>query len=323
MVLKGFNLVGNPYPSTIDWGATSGWIRSNLGTSGGGYDMWIWSPSANNYGVYNSADVSGVGTNSVTRYISSMQGYFVQASTAGNMITNNNVRAFNVSGNWLKSAKQELDKVSLSVTSDAGYGSDEIHLKFGYAANENGATKLFSKVQSAPSIYMVSKGNYLSVIYLTNTEENPAVPLMFASGLDGNYTIHCSFDQSKFETVMLQDMLTRNIQNMKGEQTYRFKASKTDATNRFALYFGPISDLLDEEFPARIYTDGVHLIIDLTLVSENTNVFIYDLTGRLLLERKLPGKSQHTLNFSANTQMLIVYLKNPRGSLCRKLLWVK
>jgi hypothetical protein len=42
--LKGFSLAGNPYPSSVDWQASSGWSRSILVNSGGGYDMWIWNP---------------------------------------------------------------------------------------------------------------------------------------------------------------------------------------------------------------------------------------------------------------------------------------
>ena len=53
--LKGFNLVGNPYPSSIDWQASSGWDRSTLEESAGGNDMWVWNPTAKNYGVFNSA----------------------------------------------------------------------------------------------------------------------------------------------------------------------------------------------------------------------------------------------------------------------------
>jgi hypothetical protein len=98
--LKGFNLVGNPYPSSIDWGAASGWIRTGLNSSGGGNDMWCWNTTANNYGVYNSADADGEGTNSVTRTIAPMQGYFVQAAGAGNLSMNIDVRVPGGAGNY-------------------------------------------------------------------------------------------------------------------------------------------------------------------------------------------------------------------------------
>jgi hypothetical protein len=319
--LKGFNLAGNPYPSAIDWGAASGWTRSDLNSSGGGYNMWIWNPAASNYGVYNSADADGSGTNSVTRYIAPMQGYFVQAANDGDLGINNEVRLFSGTGNWLKSTKQEVSKLSLGVISDAGYGSDEIQLGFGYAEDENGAMKLFSKVLSAPSLYIASQGDYLSVLYLTNTEENPAVPLMFKPGMNGKYSISCNFDLNKYETVMLEDRQTHNIQNMKAEKTYHFNALKTDNANRFVLYFGPVNNQTVGELPARIYTNDKRLIIDLTLISNETDIFVYDILGRLLLQQKLQGETRHDFTINSDTQILIVYLKNPDGSLCQKLLW--
>ncbi|MEI6434949.1 MAG: hypothetical protein WCP32_08910, partial [Bacteroidota bacterium] len=38
---KGYNLVGNPYPSAIDWKAAIGWERSSLLINSGGYDMYM------------------------------------------------------------------------------------------------------------------------------------------------------------------------------------------------------------------------------------------------------------------------------------------
>lgn len=319
--LKGFNLIGNPYPSPIDWRATSGWTRTNLVNSGGGYDMWIWNPAVNNYGVCNSDDASGVSTNSVTRYIASMQGFFVQASSAGNLCMTNSVRVLDGAGNLFKSKALDVDKVNLSVKSDDGYGSDEIQLGFGYPENKNGAMKLFSKTSSAPSLYMMSKEKYLSVLYLTTTKENPAVPLMFAPGIYGNYTISCNFDQRKFDTIMLEDRQTHHIQNMKVEKTYQFKASKTDDANRFVLYFESVKNQSDKELPGNIYTDGAHLVVDLTLVSRETDVFVYDIMGRILLQQKVQGNTQQNLILNAHKQTLVVALKNQDGSLSRKLLW--
>jgi len=319
--LKGFNLVGNPYPSSVDWYASIGWTRTNLVSNGGGNDMWVWNPTANNYGVYNSADADGVGTNSITRYIAPMQGYFVRAASAGTLSMNNDVRIFSGANSWFKGNKQETSKVNLCVKSDAGYGYDEIQLSFDYPKNEKGARKLFSKMLSAPSLYMASQTDYLSVRYLTNTDENPVVPVSFKPGMDGNYTINCNFDHSKFDIVMLEDSKIHYIQNMRELSTYSFKASKSDDANRFILYFGPDNDISDGKLPGRIYTDGSHLVIDLTLIADETEVFVYDVLGQLLLKQNLTGKMQHNLNFNSNALILVVYLQNPDGILTRKLFW--
>jgi hypothetical protein len=318
--LKGFNLVGNPYPSSIDWAAASGWIRTSLKSTGGGYDMWIWNPTANNYGVYNSADADGTGTNSVTRYIAPMQGYFVQADITGDLEMNNGVRDLGGTGDWLKSTKELGGKVSIGVKSDAGYGSDEIQLKFGHDENENGAMKLFSKVLSAPSLYMASEGDYLSVLYLTNVEANPVVPLQFSPGSTGNFTINCDFDLSKFETVMLEDLQTQDIRNMKEEKTYNFYASKSDDKNRFILHFGPVDEVKDNKLPARIYYNGENLIIDLEKIPTETDVFVYDVLGHLLHQEKLIGETIHELTVAVNGQLLIVYLRNYEGTFCQKMM---
>ena len=315
----GFNMMGNPYPSSVDWQAVTGWSRTNLVSNGGGYDMWIWNPDANNYGVCNSS-AGSVGTNSITRYIAPMQGYFVLASGTGSITIDNPVRVLDDT-HWFKNPVQNDNTISLSVNADAGYGFDEIQLGFGYAANENGAIKLFSSVATAPSLYVSKPTKEFSVQYYTNTKQNPVVPVSFKPGVNGHFTINCNFDHSKFDSVLLEDLQTQSTQNMKATKTYSFQASTTDDANRFVLHFGPENKHSGNELPARIYSDATHLIVDLLLVPEETEVFVYDVIGRLLFSQTLIGGIQHTLTFDADAQMLVVYLKNPNGSLCRKLLF--
>jgi hypothetical protein len=152
VTLQGFNLIGNPYPSSIDWKAASGWTRTNLLTSGSGYDMWIWNPTANNYGVFNSAGVLGSGTNDITQYIAPMQGFFVRAASSENLVFTNSVRVHDEASNW-KSAIV-WDKVKIRIESNAGNGYDEVLLQFGAAVNQPGAAKLFSPDKSAPSMFI-------------------------------------------------------------------------------------------------------------------------------------------------------------------------
>ncbi|MFZ4413713.1 MAG: hypothetical protein ACOYOV_11555, partial [Bacteroidales bacterium] len=316
--VKGFNLIGNPYPSSIDWQASSGWTRSNLLNSGSGFDMWIYNKAASNYGVCNS--VTGSGTNGVSRYIAPMQGFFVRAATAGNLSMDNTVRVHNGAGGWLKN-NAEIDPKILSVVvqSLTGSGFDEVRLQFGYDNNETGAAKLFSPVVIAPSLYLPAMGELFSIRYLTDTIDNPSVPVMFKTEIDGNYSIKCNFSFDRFETLMLEDRKTHFIQNMKAKNTYNFQSSRTDDVFRFVLHFGPEENALYSELPARIYTDGDHLLIDLSLVSKETEAYVYDALGRLLLQTSLQGSKLHMLNIKAKSQILVVQIKNQQGNICRKL----
>jgi hypothetical protein len=319
--LKGFNLMGNPYPSTIDWGAGSGWDRTDLNSSGGGYNIWIWNPAANNYGVYNSTNVEDTGTNSVSRFIAPMQGFFVQAANSGKIGMNNDIRVFNIASNWFKSTKNQHEiNVRIGVKSNDGLGSDEVQLDFGNSKNETGALKLFSKELTAPSLYFSAENRNFSVLYLTSPEENQSEPIKFNAGADGNYTLYCSFNTGNFDTVVIEDRLTHHYQNMKQDKKYNFKASKSDNPDRFVLYFGT-NDRPNKELPAKIYTDGIQLITDLTLVTGKTDILIYDVLGRKLLQQNVEGQTMHKFNLDTNTQMLFIHLKNKAGELCTKLLW--
>jgi hypothetical protein len=314
--LIGFNLIGNPYPSSIDWQASLGWSRSLLTNSSSGYDMWVWNDAANNYGACNSA--TGVGTNSVTRYIPPMQGFFVLASTAGSLSLNNNVRVHNGASNW-KSEVDESKNVSVVVNSIEGNGFDEVKLQFGNIQNENGAQKLFSKVASAPSLYLASADKLLSIVNLTNTEENPTVPLYFKAGRTGEYSIICNFDDSNFGTVMLEDKQTSFLQNMKTNNTYNFNSNVYDNANRFVLHFGPDENYNEKELPARIYSYSNQLMIDLSLISDETEVKVLNMLGQVIYKNNLKGESFNTIDFDIPTQILTVHLYSSKGEKIKKI----
>jgi hypothetical protein len=111
------------------------------------------------------------------------------------------------------------------------------------------------------------------------------------------------------------------LRNMKVGNAYNFDASTTDDDNRFILHFGPDNNASYDELPARIYTDGSQLIIDLSLIGKETEVFVYDVLGRSLLQETMPGLTQYKRSINARSQILIVYLKNQQGSMCRKLFY--
>ena len=88
------------------------------------------------------------------------------------------------------------------------------------------------------------------------------------------------------------------------------------------LHFKPIeNNSSGNELDVRIYTNGSQLIVDLTSIDKETDLMVYNIMGKLVLQEKLLGEIQHAIDLNANMQILFVYLKNPDGSLTQKLLW--
>jgi hypothetical protein len=318
--LMGFNLVGNPYSSTIDWKASTGWSRSGLVSNTGGYDMWIWNPAANNYGVINSS--GGTGTNGVTRYIAPEQGFFVRAANNGTLGLTNNIRVAGGTGAWMKSLSTEPSPLSIKVNSESGEGFDEVQLVFGSIDNESGTTKLFSPVTTAPSIFLPLKGENFTLRYLTDTVENTVVPMMFKPGSDGYYTIQFN-NSDQFEHLVIEDRQTNNFQDIKVNNAYRFKSLKTDNQDRFYIHFKQVGKAVTTELPMFVYTANNKLVVNLTQVNLETEVQVIDMMGRLLLKTNLPGESINELDVDSKPQVLIVYLRNNGATVCRKVMWLR
>jgi hypothetical protein len=77
-VKTGYNLVGNPYASTIDWNLVSGHNTSVNNK------IYVYDYTSKTYGTYQPGLGSDAGTHNAGRYIGSGQGFFVVAPTTGN-----------------------------------------------------------------------------------------------------------------------------------------------------------------------------------------------------------------------------------------------
>jgi hypothetical protein len=159
----GWNLIGNPYPSAIDWNAASGWTKTGIANS-----VYVW--NNNQYATY----VGGIGSNGGSRYIAMEQGFFVQTTSASaNISMNNNVRVHNTVG-YLKTDEEEPADI-LRVKVNMGVNSDEAVI----AIRDNGsdifnfetdAVKLPGNATSPQMHTIKSDNSQLAISVLTQIE---------------------------------------------------------------------------------------------------------------------------------------------------------
>ncbi len=315
---KGFNLAGNPYPSVIDWQSDSGWDRNDLKKCGSGYNMWIWNPEVNNYGVVNSA--SGEGTNGVGRYIAPMQGFFVKTNRGGTLSVNNNARATDVNTAWFKSGTAgNNDAIRIRVSSEEGKGSDEVIMNFGYYTDREGAQKLFSPDNTAPSLYINSTDAKMSMQYLTDTTGNPSVALAFEPGTSGCFTLEAVFDSFNFNTLVLEDRQLNTFHNLLSENKYLFTSSQNDDPGRFIIHF--TGDYLrNGNIPASIYNSMGNIAVDMTMLDKGGELLVADMSGRIITRMHVEGGTLNIIPAKRGNKVMLVVLDTPYGTLRKKII---
>ena len=226
---QGWNQVGNPYPSAIDWDASSGWTKTNVNNA-----IYIITDDGNWASYVNGSP----GPNGGSRYIAPGQGFFVKVSSAGSgtLQMNNNVRLHNSVG-FLKSITS-INWVMLSAT---GYGiTDETVIRFVEEStaefdSEFDAYKKFSTNDSVPQLY-----SYSDVEYSINSiPESESVQLGFSCGVDGEYTIEKVMIEN-LENLWLEDLKTGIITNLITDN-YTFNYQYSENPERFTLHFAALS----------------------------------------------------------------------------------
>ncbi|MFZ4399455.1 MAG: cohesin domain-containing protein [Bacteroidales bacterium] len=281
-IYAGWNFIGNPYPSAINWNTSAGFSRSMLANAGSGERAyWIWNPLIGNYGCFISNAVSG--TNGVSHLIASTQGFWVKAESNGVFSFNNNACEHS-SQLWLKTSTAENNSIRLKVSTTANQYSDEMIINFGNLNDERGAEKMFSLYQTAASLYSTKLNKNWSINNLSSTSGNPVVPFSFKAGVDGNYTITAS-NLNSFTTptyIYIKDLFTNSIKDMNQYPDYSFAATVNDNANRFQLLFASapmqISDNNNENTSIYIFDNSIYINSDDKL----QHIEIYNILGEIV-----------------------------------------
>lgn len=229
----GWNLVGNPYPCTIDWNSVS-WTKTGINNA-----VYVWNAAIGQYASY----VGGIGTNGGSRYIPSSQSFFVVANAPG--------ASLGITENC-KSANQgafkngDVIQGALTLQLNNGLYQDETTLVLSETGNlsfepQFDAYKIKSPLTEVPYLASISADGYdLSINTISAGNETIVIPLRIEVGESGSYALsHRGLDGfAKGSCIVLEDLLTGNTYALNENSEIMLSLEAGAAELRYQLRIG-------------------------------------------------------------------------------------
>jgi hypothetical protein len=310
---NGWNLVGNPYPSAVDWD-NAGWIKSNISGT-----IYVW--NGVQYITWNGSvgDLTG-------GVIPAMQGFMVKATAANPLLyISNNTRLHGVD----PYKESNVDQL-LEITVNGNGYSDKTFVNF----NENATSEFDDQfdgykiygLEEAPQLYTRQGENILRANVLPKVSTGLFIPIGLEVTAETEYTIIVNGLSSFGEgvSVYLEDLKENVMIDLSEQIDYTFIASPLDEADRFILHFGVlgIEDqpvVAEKENDVYIYSNENSIYIKNNLQQDfNGQVIVYNIMGQQVLNRKLDVVNLNKIDLYTETGYYVVKVFSDRGVYSQK-----
>lgn len=305
----GWNLVGNPYTSALDW-ESEAWTKTNL--EGG-----IYFYDGTNYQAYNG----GYGVPATaSQYVPAMQGFFVKAYAAGAELSVPKAAQVHSAQEYFK-GRNSVNALRLKMEYNSL--SDEALIRFAESASEGfdsdmDAYKLYSFNADVPQVFSIGT-TYQTINALPEqgaaTWDEVVVNLGFKTGNYGEYTITASdlesFTAGQVNTIELYDDVTEEYVDLLEHPTYTFTADAGMNTSRFKVYFNRsivgVEDMMSTF--AEIYS------MEKTIFIKNASgvAHIYSLSGQEIMRAELNDNVLNTIYMTKCGMFIVKVVDGNQG----------
>ncbi|HPD64074.1 MAG TPA: T9SS type A sorting domain-containing protein [Bacteroidia bacterium] len=314
----GYNFVGNPYPTTVNWDESSGWVKTNVDNA-----IYIWDPTLNSGQGDYMEYVNGVGNRGGTRFIPATQAFWVKCNSAyGGSLTIKNQAKCSNSSVYFRSADQQNEILRIKAIQPPYDNEATISLNPDATSNFDGqydALKIFHNNISIPQIYTVSSDNKeLAINSLNIPEKADGIPLGLKPGQDGKCTLSFNLSEiSPMTDVYLEDKFSGRFIDLRANPVNVFDVLMSDNPDRFVIHFARIQSVsgIDEKKPGEkndVYSYYANGNIYIFSADEmlNTTYKIFDLSGREIKSGKINGKGVSPVLFNVSKGIYLVNLNN-------------
>ena len=278
----GYNLIGNPYQSYLDF---SKFVETNstidsyviLDEDARGYVTVAATGSDNTYPE---------GYVAPGNMIHMHQGFFVHVDGSTTINFNNGMRSIDkTSEPYFRGSKHNYPLVNLVVKEENGnreYLTVETN-----RPSVGGAKKLNGLRSGNSQMYAHADNNDYAILFAT--EDMNEVPVRFTTDADATYTMIWNTQNGEFTKLQLIDNIAGVTVDMLASDEYTFTSKTTDFESRFRLVFHAIGD--DEDDDEAETEDGDFAFFDgSNLVVSGTGMLsVCDINGRVIYSANLNG----------------------------------
>ncbi|MGF7082021.1 T9SS type A sorting domain-containing protein [Mucilaginibacter sp. UYCu711] len=251
--VEGFNLVGNPYPSSIDWNtAFAGTMSTGIYAPNTDQTIYIYNVSSKNYATYlNTSASAGAGTLGGSNIIPSGQGFFVHATNgSAQLVFNESAKVNAHPGTLLLNSAAPINnyQVRIQLSKDT-INKDENIVIFNnnahdtYALNEDA---LYLKGSGSVNLSNLSGDKKaLAINQLPFPKKAQSIPLNVGFTTTGVYSLGFTALNNFPDVydVWLMDAYKKDSLDVKHNPNYSFTANLADTntygSKRFSLVLRP------------------------------------------------------------------------------------
>lgn len=298
----GANLLGNPFPSYVDWDLLDGIGYGAKYTYDGDNETYL------------SYNEGGSGS----RYIPPGQGFFIIADYTGTFNLGNADRVNRNLDDFVK--ENNLEENGVVISTGFKGTKDELWIEFKEDATElyerkYDAYKLFTPRLDLPQIYSLNESKKLSI---DRRPEKNLIQLGFSCQTNGNFQIDLK-QSNGMTSIELEDTKTQKLHNLKSG-AYEFEWTSGDLEERFVLHLNATgtSQLVNQEY--QVYSWGDQIYIRNLADSDYSSVEIFDIAGQQIYEGHLITKKLNTISLVGKKGVFLVRLKSENQDQTEKII---
>jgi hypothetical protein len=335
---NGWNLIGNPYPSPINWDL----VVEDL-PAGVSHTAAFFYPTTQYYGGfgYYHPVAGSSGAHPHNKYIPAMQGFYLNTNNSAAVSFKNSYRTvaseamgtgfYKSGGAKVKSTRPLIRLSGTFSDGNTGY-RDETVVFFDPIAKttfnpKTDAHKFMNSEPTIPNIYTVKNNEKLAINGLPEITDNLVIPVGYEITLAGTYTISAN-EITNIDLlttrVYLEDLAMNVSQDLTVNPDYAFTIKPNDKGSRFFLRFkltetGVEKTIAKADF-CQAYSSENSLIVNYNGRNGSTcDVTVYNLTGQVVFSAEDVSSGHHEYRLSQNPGCYLVKMVSDNNSLVQKI----